>query len=61
MEVAAVEKLNSLPVSTSVIPTLYSLMIPLGKGGGDQARENDDGDNAVDTRFSGGLLGARMK
>jgi len=37
MEVAAVEKLNSLPVSTSVIPTLYSLMIlpfwSAGKGG----------------------------
>lgn len=61
MEVAAVEKLNSLPVSTSVMLILYSLMIPLGKGGGDQERENDDGDNAVDTKFSGGLLGARIK
>jgi len=63
IEVEEVEKLRSLPVSTSVILTLYSLMMPfwLCRGGGDQAIKMDVGLSGVAVRFSGGLLGAVRK
>lgn len=63
IEVEEVEKLSSLPVSTSVILTLYSLMMPfwLCRGGGDQAIKMDVGLSGVAVRFSGGLLGAVRK
>ena len=63
MEVAAVEKYNSLSVSISVMLILYSLIMPfqLAIGGGSQAREIESGLTAVDARFRGGLVGAGIK
>ena len=63
MEVAAVEKYNSLSVSISVMLILYSLIMPfqLAIGGGSQARKIESGLTAVDARFRGGLVGAGIK
>ena len=60
MDVAVVVRVNTVPVSTSVTLTLYSLINPLMSvdGGGDQEKEIALEFKVAPVRFCGEALGA---